>query len=546
MRGKLRITSVIILLIGLCFNFSVGEATVDSECGTEISYRMGASYPGEIVIDKVYIKELETDYLITLEYSNGNLVKMKNGSGETVKASFFNPPHGTLVGINWYTDFHRISSRENRIQCRIEKESFKKSETIVVFLYDELYNNSDENLTISFEPSKIDFIQNSQDVEETGQMEFKKDFILETMPSTWAIEPIMNLKKSMLFSNSVFNKDYKSSITRKDFVYILTIGYEVLSGEEAGIDRQIAFKDTSDTAVLKAASVGISNGVGEGYYNPEGLLTREQLAVLLMNMLNKSGVMLESPDEAQLDDHLEISDWAVESVYSAIENGILNGTGQNLFSPQETVTVEMALTVLNRILTKYAEINKIEYVHDVLIKKDDKYYATGTAFYLTEDMQLYTNFGTMQYYIDLYKGIERKHVESPYYNTEKNLYSFEKDFDGYVTQVVEIEDVLNGEGKIIDTFTHLKITYGGKDFLFKYSNNGKQVILSEAPIRKRLISSIFSFEIEYDYYMMYNFKDYCGYFGLEVPYKVVWDNVRMVYILSFGDGGKMDPIVYIN
>jgi hypothetical protein len=106
--------------------------------------------------------------------------------------------------------------------------------------------------------------------------------------------------------------------------------------------------------VLKAVSVGITNGTSETTFSPNDRLTREQMATMLTRVLKKvyipgwtlaedSKYMLNFIQPTKFADDALISGYARESVYYMFANNIVGGTGNNNFSPKAASTSEQAI-----------------------------------------------------------------------------------------------------------------------------------------------------------------------------------------------------------
>jgi hypothetical protein len=114
---------------------------------------------------------------------------------------------------------------------------------------------------------------------------------------------------------------------------------------EKGLTPAPSFKDTDDKDILNIATCNIINGVGEGKFDPDGLLTREQAAVILTNAAKFLGVDSKLKDswDPAFEDKKEISTWAMDAVHYCTLNGIMGGTGEHLFSPQDYFSREMSI-----------------------------------------------------------------------------------------------------------------------------------------------------------------------------------------------------------
>ncbi|MBI9011047.1 MAG: S-layer homology domain-containing protein [Clostridiales bacterium] len=171
------------------------------------------------------------------------------------------------------------------------------------------------------------------------------------VPSEWAEEGIITIKSFDEIRESAF-KNYKSNITREDFIYLSVRLYELLKDTTIQVDTSISFTDTNDIYALKGATVGITSGIGNGRFAPDILLTREQLAVLMVKTIQLAGIEFDSNATYTFMDDELFSDWARESIYLAKSNDIVNGVGNDKFNPQGYASIEHALIIANKILVK--------------------------------------------------------------------------------------------------------------------------------------------------------------------------------------------------
>ena len=140
------------------------------------------------------------------------------------------------------------------------------------------------------------------------------------------------------------------TITRLQFAELAVNYLEKKTGRTIAPASADTFTDTADETVLKACAAGIVQGVGEGRFDPNGHLTREQLATMLWRAMSKAGV---SPPQGSADltaytDCAQVSPWAAESVAVLTGLEVMEGTGANMLSPQESCTVEQAILLVYR------------------------------------------------------------------------------------------------------------------------------------------------------------------------------------------------------
>lgn len=117
-------------------------------------------------------------------------------------------------------------------------------------------------------------------------------------------------------------------------------------------DKKYVFGDIADVdwasdAITALYLKGIVNGDGNGSFNPNGLVTREQFAKMLVISLGieTDGAVCNFTD-AQ-------NGWYTPYIAAASKCGIINGTGNNMFGTGENITREdMAVMVYNAFLYK--------------------------------------------------------------------------------------------------------------------------------------------------------------------------------------------------
>ncbi len=176
-----------------------------------------------------------------------------------------------------------------------------------------------------------------------------------TSPSNWAEQAIDEIKKSNVLEPGFFT-DYKSNITRKDFAYLIYVLYESFTGNEfstiVDVKSNISFTDTIDEYIIAAAKAGIIGGYGNGKVGPEDLISREQMAVMFVKMLQKANITLdlEAAKKISFADNKEISAWAVDSAKIAFKYNIITGIGDNQIGPKGYATRETALVMFYRIM----------------------------------------------------------------------------------------------------------------------------------------------------------------------------------------------------
>lgn len=105
-------------------------------------------------------------------------------------------------------------------------------------------------------------------------------------------------------------------------------------------------------AIAWAAENGVVTGVGNGKFDPDGSVTREQLAVVLYRYSNAEGI--DTSGRKSLDsfpDATKVSPWAADALSWAVAVGMINGIGsgsQTSLAPQGSATRAQVAAILMR------------------------------------------------------------------------------------------------------------------------------------------------------------------------------------------------------
>lgn len=163
-------------------------------------------------------------------------------------------------------------------------------------------------------------------------------------PSSWAANEVNQAIDARLVP-AALRTNYTQAITRAEFCALAVALYESATGNV--ITNRQTFSDTNDVNVQMMAAIGVVNGVGNNMFNPNGSLTREQAATMLARLAEAIGKPL-TKRAATFSDNGNISSWAIEAVGQIQAAGIMQGMGNNLFSPRATYTREQSIITVLR------------------------------------------------------------------------------------------------------------------------------------------------------------------------------------------------------
>ncbi|TEB05929.1 Chitinase A1 precursor [Pelotomaculum schinkii] len=140
------------------------------------------------------------------------------------------------------------------------------------------------------------------------------------------------------YSDGSFKPD--SNITRAEFATVLVKAFKLTpqSGK--------VFADTAGHWAKDYIATAVYYGIADGYdtdtFGPDDLITREQMAMMVV----KAAKLPVGTDETTFADSADISWWARSVVATAVENDVIKGYPDNTFNPLGSATRAEAVTVI--------------------------------------------------------------------------------------------------------------------------------------------------------------------------------------------------------
>ena len=130
------------------------------------------------------------------------------------------------------------------------------------------------------------------------------------------------------------------------------------------VEGSNSFTDVSSNvwytqAVAWAAENGIVTGIGGGRFNPDGQITREQLAVILYRYCKSIGIdTSDVADITTFPDANQVSGYAIEALSWAVKTGLVTGSatgGKVYLEPRGNATRAQVATILMRFIQNVVE-----------------------------------------------------------------------------------------------------------------------------------------------------------------------------------------------
>ncbi len=172
--------------------------------------------------------------------------------------------------------------------------------------------------------------------------------------SAWAQSDVNLALNDDLLDTALLGGDYTKNITRLQFCAVAVRLAETLTGKSITPAPAGTFTDTDSAYVRKAYAAGITTGVTATTFQPNGTLTRQQMAAFLYRTLRyveKNSDYAYTGYTSKLSsykDSGQIQSWAKEPMAFMNALGLIAGTTATTLAPNGTCTIEQAVIVAER------------------------------------------------------------------------------------------------------------------------------------------------------------------------------------------------------
>ena len=181
--------------------------------------------------------------------------------------------------------------------------------------------------------------------------------------STWAEEYVDSVAANEVLKPTFFTSLYntpKDHLTRAEFCEMLVSLYDTMESPMTVLNLTLAksFEDIGDlssetqSVVLKANALGIISGTSDTTFTPTGKVTRQEMAVMLLNTYKAMHGEMTSEWKDKFADEDDIASWAVEGVKFSNAMEILSGDGER-FNPNDLATHEMGFVLLDKAMKNF-------------------------------------------------------------------------------------------------------------------------------------------------------------------------------------------------
>ena len=168
----------------------------------------------------------------------------------------------------------------------------------------------------------------------------------------WAAESIKKLYNKKIIigkGNGTFApNDY---VTREEFTAMIVRAFDITYENK----NEKSFSDIKEgkwyeNYIKIAASRGLVSGMPDGSFGVRQMITRQDMAVILVNLLKNNNISV-VVDNSTFSDFSEVDSYAETAVKTLSQVKIINGFEDNTYRPHNNMTRAEAAVVIDRILT---------------------------------------------------------------------------------------------------------------------------------------------------------------------------------------------------
>lgn len=265
----------------------------------------------------------------------------------------------TSVGDNGTLSVDRYATEGDKVTIEVAPDEAYLLDELVVTANGkevELTDNGDGTYTFTMPSADVKisatFAEDPDWTEPEEPATDVSDIFIDVAPNAWYKDAVQYAYDNGLMTGVSANEFAPDATTTRGMIVSMLARLEgVESANDAG------FADVSDewyaTAVNWAASVGVVNGYEDGTFRPNDAITREQLAVILMNYAAYKGEDVNA--RASLDaysDAENVSTWATDTMSWAVAEGYITGMTADTLQPQGSATRAQVAAILERFLAE--------------------------------------------------------------------------------------------------------------------------------------------------------------------------------------------------
>lgn len=181
-------------------------------------------------------------------------------------------------------------------------------------------------------------------------------FFTDLNENHWSYNAVKALTERKVingFEDNTFRPE--KLVTREEFAKMICTAFDLKEGTGKTVYTDALENAWYNTYLQCITDSGIMQGIGNGKFGIGNTFTRQDLAVVAYRLIDK-GIVTKIYDAnaeyTPFDDINSASEYAVEAISTMHKMGVINGVGNNLYSPFSGVTRAQAAQIIYSLLIK--------------------------------------------------------------------------------------------------------------------------------------------------------------------------------------------------
>ena len=297
----------------------------------------------------ITVKVLHTDTLTDLQKMR--MVMKSLSLPQTTSQNILLPSSLNGVTITWVSRSLSVIESDGRLKS--SRPNNAVATLTATFNYGDITETKDYSLTVTKVnltegknsggggTIKSDYVQKTPTVNETPVV--TADKFNDLSGYEWAKEAIEALSDKGIVSGIDNNTFAPSSkIKREEFAAMMVRLAKMELTEIENPFSDVTESDWFMKEVHIAFANGIINGMGDGTFGAGKNITRQDMAVILLNLAKHYGIDTSNAPKSEFKDYINISEYATEAVNFLSANGIISGTEGNMLPKRMATRAEAA------------------------------------------------------------------------------------------------------------------------------------------------------------------------------------------------------------
>lgn len=194
-------------------------------------------------------------------------------------------------------------------------------------------------------------------IAENNEIRTSEPDFADMRDAEWAREAVFVLSDKKIL-NGYTDGDFKPNnpVSREEFVKIIVCAFGLQTGQAENEFSDVPDGHWAEAYICTARKNGMINGIGGNEFGLGQNISRQDMAVIIYNALQKNGISVMSEEDSIFSDMADTAEYATEAVKALKSSGITDGYADGSFRPLGTATRAETAQLIYNVLIYCGEI----------------------------------------------------------------------------------------------------------------------------------------------------------------------------------------------